>query len=114
MKYLSLILLLLCSLPYLFSAQGLYDKNTVQTVEVFFSQANWDALLDNLAITTEDYLLADSVRVNGVVFDSVGVKYKGNSSYNSNNNKNESNIAGTVSWRYGECQKQRESRFHQS
>jgi len=75
-------------LTYLFTAQNLYDKNTVQTVEVFFAQANWDALLDNLAITTEDYLLADSVRINGVVFDSVGVKYKGNSSYNSNNNKN--------------------------
>jgi spore coat protein CotH len=86
MKY--LIFTLLCLLTYLFSAQNLYDKNTVQTVEVFFAQANWDALLDNLAITTEDYLLADSVRINGVVFDSVGVKYKGNSSYNSNNNKN--------------------------
>jgi hypothetical protein len=86
MKYLSLILL--CSLTYLFSAQDLYDKNTVQTVEVFFAQANWDALLDNLAQTTEDYLLADSVRINGIVFDSVGVKYKGNSSYNPNNNKN--------------------------
>ena len=86
MKYLSLILL--CSLTHLSSAQGLYDKNTVQTVEVFFAQANWDALLDNLAITTEDYLLADSARINGVVFDSVGVKYKGNSSYNSSNNKN--------------------------
>lgn len=86
MKYLTLTLF--CLLTYLFFAQNLYDKNTVQTVEVFFAQANWDALLDNLAITTEDYLLADSVRINGVVFDSVGVKYKGNSSYNSNNNKN--------------------------
>ena len=69
-------------------AQTFYDKQTVQTVEVYFSQANWDALLDNLAQTTEDYLLADSVRINGTVFDSVGVKYKGNSSYNANNNKN--------------------------
>ncbi|MFM7725052.1 MAG: hypothetical protein ACKO7O_09710, partial [Bacteroidota bacterium] len=69
-------------------AQTFYDKQTVQTVEIFFAQANWDALLDNLAQTTEDYLLADSVRINGTVFDSVGVKYKGNSSYNPNNNKN--------------------------
>jgi hypothetical protein len=69
-------------------SQPFYDKQTVQTVEIFFAQANWDALLDNLAQTTEDYLLADSVRINGTVFDSVGVKYKGNSSYNANNNKN--------------------------
>ena len=33
-------------------------------------------------------MIADSVRINGVTFDSVGVKYKGNSSYNANNNKN--------------------------
>lgn len=86
MKYIRI--LLFCSITNLVSAQGLYDKNTVQTVEVFFAQANWDALLDNLAQTTEDFLLADSVRINGIVFDSVGVKYKGNSSYNPNNNKN--------------------------
>lgn len=69
-------------------AQDLYDRATVQTIEVFFSQSNWDALMDNLASTTEDYLVADSVRINGISFDSVGVKYKGNSSYNANNNKN--------------------------
>lgn len=86
MKYVNLILV--CVLTHLFVAQNLYDKNTVQTVELFFAQANWDALLDNLAQTTEDYLLADSVRINGILFDSVGVKYKGNSSYNPNNNKN--------------------------
>ncbi|TXI84903.1 MAG: T9SS type A sorting domain-containing protein [Crocinitomicaceae bacterium] len=69
-------------------AQDLYDRATVQTIEIFFSQSNWDALMDNLASTTEDYLVADSVRINGISFDSVGVKYKGNSSYNANNNKN--------------------------
>jgi hypothetical protein len=29
-------------------------------------------------------------------------------------NKNESNIARTVSWRYGKCQKQRDSRLYKS
>ena len=70
------------------SAQGFYDRSTVQKIEIFFGFSNWDAQLDALATSTEDYLLADSVRVNGIVFDSVGVKYKGNSSYNQNNNKN--------------------------
>jgi hypothetical protein len=69
-------------------AQGFYDRATIQTIEVFFGASNWDAQMDLLASTTEDYLLADSVRINGVVYDSVGVKYKGNSSYNANNNKN--------------------------
>ncbi len=69
-------------------AQGFYDRSTVQTIEIFFGFSNWDAQLDALATTTEDYLLADSVRINGTTFDSVGVKYKGNSSYNQNYNKN--------------------------
>jgi spore coat protein CotH len=69
-------------------AQDFYDRSSVQTIEVFFGFSDWDAQLDALASTTEDYLLADSVRINGVVFDSVGVKYKGNSSYNANNQKN--------------------------
>lgn len=69
-------------------AQDFYDRANVQTIEVFFGFSDWDAQLDALASTTEDYLLADSVRINGVVYDSVGVKYKGNSSYNANNNKN--------------------------
>ena len=69
-------------------AQNFYDRSTVQTIEIFFTASNWDAQLDALASTTEDYLLADSVRINGIVYDSVGVKYKGNSSYNANNNKN--------------------------
>jgi hypothetical protein len=68
--------------------QTFYDRATIQTIEIFFGFANWDAQLDALATTTEDYLIADSVRVNGVMYDSVGVKYKGNSSYNPNNNKN--------------------------
>jgi spore coat protein CotH len=70
------------------SAQTFYDRATIQTIEIFFGFANWDAQLDALATTTEDYLVADSVRINGVMYDSVGVKYKGNSSYNANNNKN--------------------------
>jgi hypothetical protein len=69
-------------------AQDFYDRSSVQTIEVFFGFSDWDAQLDALASTTEDYLLADSVRINGAVFDSVGVKYKGNSSYNANNQKN--------------------------
>lgn len=88
MKKVFLIFSLILTFVGKVQAQDLYDRATVQTIEVFFSQTNWDALMDNLASTTEDYLVADSVRINGVSFDSVGVKYKGNSSYNANNNKN--------------------------
>ena len=70
-----------------FSQTTFYDRATVQTIEIFFASAGWDATLD-AATATDTYTIADSVRINGVVFDSVGVKYKGNSSYNASNNKN--------------------------
>ena len=68
-------------------SQDFYDRGTVQNIEIFFAFTNWDAQLD-AATATEAYIIADSARINGITFDSVGVKYKGNSSYNSNNNKN--------------------------
>lgn len=89
MKQTGLLLVLLCTFFAGSSlAQGFYDRSTVQKIEIFFGFSDWDTQLDALATTTEDYLLADSVRINGTTFDSVGVKYKGNSSYNQNNNKN--------------------------
>ncbi|HIE72714.1 MAG TPA: hypothetical protein EYQ06_00260, partial [Flavobacteriales bacterium] len=70
-----------------------YDENNINTIEIFFSQSNWDQLMDNYYATGNgDRLTAGSVIVNGIVFDSVGVKYKGNSSYNANNAKNPLNI----------------------
>ena len=88
MKRISFIIGIACLQANFSFSQNFYDRATVQTVEIFFTTPTWDAQMDALAASTEDYLLADSVRINGVVFDSVGVKYKGNSSYNANNNKN--------------------------
>lgn len=69
-------------------AQSFYDLNTIQTIEITFSQSNWDQLLDNAYSSTGDYIMAQSVTINGTVYDSVGVKYKGNSTYNANQTKN--------------------------
>lgn len=88
MKKLSFLFVTISIFATKLTAQNFYDRSTIQIIEIFFSATNWDAQLDNLASTTEGYLLADSVRINGTMFDSVGVKYKGNSSYNANNNKN--------------------------
>ena len=70
------------------NAQDLYDLNTIQTIEITFAQSNWDQLLDAEYASTGDYIQAQTVIINGVEFDSVGVKYKGNSTYNSNQTKN--------------------------
>lgn len=83
-----MLLLLGTLLPIFGFSQSFYDRSTVQTIEIFFASSTWDSQLDALASSTEGYLLADSVRINGITYDSVGVKYKGNSSYNASNNKN--------------------------
>jgi spore coat protein CotH len=85
----NLRLLALFCLPVTICAQNIYDPAVVQEIKLTFYQSNWDFKLDSLkAIDNGDYLLAKSVEINGVLFDSVGVKYKGNSSYSPGNNKN--------------------------
>ena len=70
-----------------------YNISTIQKIEIYFSQTNWDYQLDSAKAGSEGYIMADWVQVNDVQFDSVGVKYKGNSSYNANNTKNPLHIA---------------------
>lgn len=86
MKYkLSLFLLILFCTNI--NAQTFYDLNTIQTIEITFAQSNWDALLD-AAEVNDAYIPAQSISINGTVLTNVGVKYKGNSSYNANQVKN--------------------------
>lgn len=68
--------------------QTFYDINTIQKIEINFTQSNWDYILDTSKAGSDGYLMANWVKINGTYFDSAGVKYKGNSSYNASNNKN--------------------------
>ncbi len=72
---------------YYSNAQTFYDLNTIQTIEITFAESNWDALLDT-AEATDAYIVAQSISINGVTYNNIGVKYKGNSSYNANQVKN--------------------------
>lgn len=86
MKYWVYIVLSLSST--LTFAQDFYDLNTIQTIEITFEEGNWDQLLDAAYAADAGYIMAQSVTINGVTYDSVGVKYKGNSSYRANQIKN--------------------------
>jgi len=83
-----LLPLFLFLIAFHLSAQDFYNLNTIQTIEITFAQSNWDALLDAEKAGDENYIMAQSVVINGEVFDSVGVKYKGNSTYQPNQVKN--------------------------
>jgi len=71
------------------SAQtGFYAVDTVQTIDLTFTQPDWDYRMDTAKAGADGYLLATQCVINGVVYDSVGVKFKGNSSYDSTRVKN--------------------------
>lgn len=69
-------------------AQTLYNLNTIQKIEINFSVPDWDYRMDTAKAGKEGYLMADWVKINGIQYDSVGVKYKGSSSYDSTAIKN--------------------------
>jgi hypothetical protein len=79
--------LIVTSVPS-YAQQTFYNINAIQKIEIFFSQSNWKSLLDTLKATTDGYLTADSVRINGTNFPQSNVKFKGNSSYDASFAKN--------------------------
>lgn len=75
-------------------AQGdFYDINTIQQIEISFTQSNWDYMMDTAKAGSGSYLMAQWVKINGVQFDSAGVKYKGTSSYDPSYIKNPLHIS---------------------
>lgn len=92
MKRSFLLFLLSVNSVFAFS-QTFYDINTIQTIELNFTQSNWDYMLDTATAGSESYIMANWVKINGVQFDSAGVKYKGNSSYNASQVKNPFHIS---------------------
>lgn len=69
-------------------AQNLFDISTLQDIRIVFARSDWDFMLDSMAQAGDNYSIASSVTINGTTFNNVGVKYKGNSTYNPNNLKN--------------------------
>ncbi|MBU0764794.1 MAG: hypothetical protein KJ607_08165, partial [Bacteroidetes bacterium] len=63
-------------------AQNFYSIDTIRTLYLSFYDPNWEHILDSLKdMNSEERVLAD-LTIDGIQFDSVGVRFKGNSSYN--------------------------------
>jgi hypothetical protein len=75
------------------SAQSFFDTGTIQEIRIYFSIPNWDYQMDTAKWGADGYVSADSVKINGVLLGQSGVKYKGNSSYDSTAIKNPLNIS---------------------
>lgn len=87
-NYLFLVMALTALSSTFWAQSNFYSSNSIQDIRIFFGMTNWDYQMDTAKAGAEGYILADSVLINGIAYDSVGVKYKGNSSYNANNQKN--------------------------
>ena len=64
------------------SSQGLYDLDHIPEIRVTFEEPNWSELLDKMKSKGDKKRLTATVAIDGQVFKDVGVRYKGNSSYN--------------------------------
>ncbi len=86
------ILIALSVIAQMGICQGFYDVNTVNTIEIVFTEPDWDEILDSLYAAGDEERLVGTAIINNVQYDSVGVRYKGNSSYNPHQIKNPLNI----------------------
>lgn len=88
MNFKRVLTVIVCVLFIKGYSQTFYNQNTLQKIELNFPNSNWDFQLDTAKAGADTYIMATWVKINGTQFDTVGVKYKGNSSYNSSYIKN--------------------------
>jgi spore coat protein CotH len=84
MKYSIMTILFLATLLALSSpvyGQDFYDIESVNTIEITFAEANWEEILAAFYDADSDERLVGNAIINGLEYDSVGVRYKGNSTY---------------------------------
>lgn len=77
----------------LLHAQTLFHNDAhVSEVKLVFEQQNWDHILDSLYVVGDEDRLLTAAWVDGVYYDSIGVRYKGFSSVSVDRTKNPFNI----------------------
>lgn len=86
MTRITLAVALFCSITSF--SQAIYDIDSIAEIKLYFDDPNWDGTMDTYYANDLDELLYGTAEVNGESFDSVGVAFKGNSTYNASNAKN--------------------------
>jgi spore coat protein CotH len=93
MKYILFInILLVVNFNSLFAQNNLYDVDTIREIKIYFTESDWDYFLDSFYVAGLEERLIANVRIDGVAYDSVGIRYKGFSSVSINRIKNPFNI----------------------
>ena len=91
--YYFIVLISLSVLTLKVSAQtDFYSNNYIREVKIYFQESNWDYILDSLYIEDEQNRMLGNVKVDGILYTDVGIRYKGFSSASINRVKNPFNI----------------------
>ena len=76
--YIAILLLAFCFSAF---SQDLYDLNSIKEIRIKFKQDNWARILDTYKEQGNNKRLTADVMIDGVLYEKVGVRHKGNSSY---------------------------------
>ena len=77
----------------LMAQENFYDPGVVHEIRVRFAEPDWQKILDSLfTIVGDKGKLIGDVTIDGHIYRSAGIRYKGYSSYNANEIKNPFNI----------------------
>ena len=87
-----LCILLFLSSMKLFAQEGFYSTDTIRDIRITFAQSNWDEILDSLYVAGDKERMQATLFIDGIQYDSVGVRYKGYSSASVDRVKNPFNI----------------------
>jgi spore coat protein CotH len=63
------------------SPGGLFDKDSLRSIYVDFQDSNYHSILVDAFFTDPSYRIPATLTLNGISYDSVGVRYKGNSTF---------------------------------
>lgn len=76
----------------LFAQEGFYRTDAIREIRIVFYQNNWDDVLDSLYVAGNKERMQATLFIDGIQYDSVGVRYKGYSSASIDRVKNPFNI----------------------
>ena len=75
-----------------FSQGSFYSLDSLREIRIYFYDSNWDHQLDSLYVQGDNERILADLIIDGSIYDSVGVRYKGFSSVSVNRVKNPFNI----------------------
>jgi len=95
-----ILIIILGLAPSSLYSQNLYDLSKVQDVKIYVDDPFWDNKLNAYKKRGEETRLLAKLQLNGVTYDSVGVRYKGNSSYFNTRKTNSTKLPFNIKLNY--------------